>query len=419
MLTFKLHFTSLLFFILAAGITVSQPVTNEHSIKFENPTTATLVGENGVIMRTVNNGANWEEQNSNISNVLFGNSVKHGTSLAVGENGVILRSLDNGANWTVFLPGTTENLNDVELVDVSKAFVCGNNGTLLYSSDNGQTWSTITTNTTKNLTDIKFVNTQVGFVTGDLGALLKTQDGGLTWTALDMSFTNNKFNSVEAIDANNLVLVGDMGKILLSNDGGDSWFGPSGVMYESDFNDVVFFDANNGVIAANDGLILKTTDGGYSWVPSTIIVSGDDYDYFSVAFADANNGISIGRNGVEIYTTDGGTSWTESAPLPGDAFLKNEGKRLLTPNLRQNYPNPFNPSTVISYEIPLDAKVSIRVSDMLGKEVALLVSTFQKAGSYTVNFNANGLSSGVYFYSLSAVSGDQNYSSVMKMILTK
>lgn len=419
MLTFKSHFTALFILLLAVSFTFSQAVTNEHSIKFENPTTATLVGENGVIMRTTNNGANWEEQNSNISNVLFGNSLKNGTSMAVGENGVILRSVDNGANWSVILPGTIENLNDVEVIDGGIVVVCGNNGVLLRSDDNGETWVAITTNTTKNLTDVKFVDNLTGFAAGDLGALLKTVDGGLTWAALDMSFTNNKFNSVEAIDASNLVLVGDLGKILLSNDGGDSWYGPSGLMYESDFNDVVFFDVNNGVIAANDGLILKTTDGGYSWIPSVMTVSGDDYDYFSVAFADANNGISIGRNGIEIYTTDGGDSWTENAPGLSNLFTKSTGKRLLNVKLNQNYPNPFNPSTLISYELPADANVNVKVFDMLGREVASLVSSYQKAGIYTVNFNAAGLSSGVYFYKLSAANGNQNYNSVMRMILTK
>jgi len=83
--------------------------------------------------------------------------------------------------------------------------------------------------------------------------------------------------------------------------------------------------------------------------------------------------------------------------------------------LEQNYPNPFNPSTAISYQLPVASTVSLKVFDMLGKEVATLVNARQDAGSYTVNFNANTLSSGVYFYRLQA----GNFVQTRKMMLVK
>jgi hypothetical protein len=70
--------------------------------------------------------------------------------------------------------------------------------------------------------------------------------------------------------------------------------------------------------------------------------------------------------------------------------------------LRQNYPNPFNPSTTINYTVAEAGKVSLRVYNMLGQEVATLVNGYQAANTYSVNFNATNLASGVYMYQLTA-----------------
>jgi hypothetical protein len=70
--------------------------------------------------------------------------------------------------------------------------------------------------------------------------------------------------------------------------------------------------------------------------------------------------------------------------------------------LSQNYPNPFNPSTTINFDLPTDGNVSLKLYDMSGKEVATLVNEVRSAGYYSVNFNASQLTSGVYFYSISA-----------------
>ena len=67
-------------------------------------------------------------------------------------------------------------------------------------------------------------------------------------------------------------------------------------------------------------------------------------------------------------------------------------------SLKQNYPNPFNPSTMIQYDLPVSGKVELKVFDILGKEIAVLVNEVKPAGSYSVRFNASNLTSGVYFY---------------------
>ena len=85
--------------------------------------------------------------------------------------------------------------------------------------------------------------------------------------------------------------------------------------------------------------------------------------------------------------------------------------------LDQNYPNPFNPETQINYYLPQSENVSLKIYDLLGKEVAILVNEFKQAGKYSVNFSAQSsrLTSGVYFYKL--VAG--KFSEVRKMILIK
>ncbi len=88
--------------------------------------------------------------------------------------------------------------------------------------------------------------------------------------------------------------------------------------------------------------------------------------------------------------------------------------------LEQNYPNPFNPSTVISYKIQATSDVTLKVYDILGREVATLVNEYQQPGKYSVQFNAEtrrgeSLPSGVYFYQLKAVS----FTEIKKLVLMK
>jgi hypothetical protein len=80
-----------------------------------------------------------------------------------------------------------------------------------------------------------------------------------------------------------------------------------------------------------------------------------------------------------------------------------------------NYPNPFNPSTKICYSVPVGQKVSLKIYDLVGREVASLVDEWKGAGDYSVDFNASNLASGIYFYKLNT--GD--YSAVNRMTLIK
>jgi hypothetical protein len=84
-------------------------------------------------------------------------------------------------------------------------------------------------------------------------------------------------------------------------------------------------------------------------------------------------------------------------------------------SLEQNYPNPFNPETKISFDIPIQGFVSLKIFDALGREVNTLVNEVKVPGSYSVDFNGTNLPSGIYFYKLQT----ENYSETKKMLLIK
>ena len=89
-------------------------------------------------------------------------------------------------------------------------------------------------------------------------------------------------------------------------------------------------------------------------------------------------------------------------------------------NLVQNYPNPFNPNTKIKFELASDSKVVLKIFNVLGEEVAALISKNLPAGKHESDFNASNLNSGIYFYRLEATGNNgSRFTSIKKMILIK
>ncbi len=133
--------------------------------------------------------------------------------------------------------------------------------------------------------------------------------------------------------------------------------------------------------------------------------------------------------GAKIYyyisaTSNNSKTITKPLPAPSGNFrftvtlptvVSNGNETVKEFKLYQNYPNPFNPSTNIKYQIANNSFVTLKVYDVLGKEVAVLINQYQKAGNYEIQFSKNNIPSGIYFYRITA--GD--YSDVKKMIVTK
>ena len=124
--------------------------------------------------------------------------------------------------------------------------------------------------------------------------------------------------------------------------------------------------------------------------PDDELVSESEY---LLGNLDANNRQNLAS--PNIYQSD--------LPVPTDYALD------------QNYPNPFNPSTTITYQLPKSGNVTLKIYDMLGKEVMTLVNEQKEMGRYSVQFNASSLASGMYVYQLRA----NDYTSTKKMLLLK
>jgi hypothetical protein len=163
------------------------------------------------------------------------------------------------------------------------------------------------------------------------------------------------------------------------------------------------FEENN----AGFDIERKSTTSGWSKI-GNVAGHGTVNTPNSYTYSDRN--LSSGKYSYRLKQIDynGNYKYYE---LSGEVVIGTPSKYTLS----QNYPNPFNPSTSISYEIPASNFVSLKVYDMMGKEVANLVNGNQEAGFYTVKFDASKLASGIYFYKLQA----NDFTATKKLMLLK
>ncbi|NOS85879.1 MAG: T9SS type A sorting domain-containing protein [Ignavibacteria bacterium] len=115
---------------------------------------------------------------------------------------------------------------------------------------------------------------------------------------------------------------------------------------------------------------------------------------------------------------------SKEEPVPDNSRPVIQAKLIPEPlpvvfSLGQNYPNPFNPETTIEYAIPVESIVTLKVYDVSGKEIMVLSDGLQKAGNYKRDFNGIALSSGIYFYRITAKNGNDIFIKSNKMILAK
>ena len=378
--------------------------------------------------------------------------------VAVSDGDSLIVSNDGGNNWTKkFLPNEMGDItNDGVYVSDGIIYLITLGYNIYKSSDLGETWedlyhgySGVRDVTSYDRNNIAF-NSYVGFTP----TLNYTSDAGNSWIHTPR---NNGFaNDMQMPKPGEIYSCGEFydsiyfGYIYHSYDGGYNW---KVIDTKREVNQICFLD-NKNVIAISNYEVYKTFDGGDSW--RIIRSSNDYYEYFNrLAFIDSINGImKISYKFFESH--NGGTNWNESQTfLPiwggltklefnnqGDLFLLGEGNLCVLRNVYQqylenqntsnlqfknenllfnNYPNPFNSITKIRYFIPQKSNVVLKIYDILGNEVAILVNEEKAPGVYEVEFNSVGTSrdlslpSGVYFYQLKS----DSFVESKKMLLLK
>ncbi len=192
-------------------------------------------------------------------------------------------------------------------------------------------------------------------------------------------------------------------------------------------NDSISFYATGGAQAYTDSIqiwVNTTTNnpegtrvkiGSIVWPNGSVYGRFQRYRYSLSQFSGQT--IAIGfRYYMNLQDANGLLVQLDDIYVGGSVGIENISSDIpKSYRLSQNYPNPFNPVTNIAFDIPKSSYAVLRVFDMLGREVAMLINEKLDAGSYRVNFDASNLSSGTYFYSLTT----SNFSQTKKLTVIK
>ena len=381
-----------------------------------------VVGQEGTILNTTNSGIVWNEINSPVAYSLYNvHFINADTGWIGGDNGTIteiIRTTNRGSSWELKTLAASDYGNyDIEFTDGGtgdppRGFVTAGRSLVWRTDDYGNNWGTTGIDGgcgAGDLQSICFIDKNEGWFVGTpaLGSevtIVHTTDGGQTYDIqTNPTDPDIKLNCVSFATDQQGIAVGLAGTILYTSDGGQNWeIRP----YNSDsWTSVSLNQSGKAWAVGYTGNIAYSTDWGYTW---TAQQSGVTCVLWEVFFVNDDEGWivggGIGQPGVILHTTSGGVVTGIDDNKIVKEFM-----------LFQNYPNPFNPATKIKYSIPHRSLVTLKVLDILGKEIITLINEDKSAGTYELTWNAANLPSGVYFYKIKA----GNYVSVKKMILIK
>lgn len=332
------------------------------------------------VFRTSDGGQNWSQvfsQDSgfvngiymfdNLKGVLYGNPV--------GGRWSVWLTSDGGSTWDstgVFLPASSSSErswpNAFVGYTATKMFMFGtNNSRIYFTNDHGKTWKAKAT----PIQNTYIVWTLYGRTMAGGEDLISSMDFGDTWTP------------VQAPGSGKILGIG-------AHDNWNWWIIRDG----ADVKNIVLHTPNFGVGAWDTAFVSQDTKA------FNFMSTGRD-DRYWIWIVKQGGGLIVGEH-------HHGEDTTTAVNEKFDPLRK-------TYSLEQNYPNPFNPTTTIRYSLEKESPVTLKIYNSLGQQVRVLAEGFKQAGGYEATFDASGLSSGIYFYSLQA--GD--FRQVRRMMLVK
>jgi len=382
-----------------------------YEVKFINRNIGWTLGGNGVILKTTDSGINWINiPNPSITagGILSGLCpVDSNTVYVSGGFDVILKTTNGGNNWIIIRNGpygSGTGFRAAYFLNKDTGWFCGSmrvlrttNGGLTFDST-GIFWG--------SLSDIYFKDFNNGLICGD-GVVFKSTDGGMTWFNTNVPTGGLGYPFAKLAVRNNqyVWIAGGSSPVYHSSNFGSTWDSigainsyPPSVMYCVSFSSML-----TGFAGGTYGYLYKTIDGGHTWNKQN---TGTDQRFWGAMHCHNDSVVwGVGGAGKIMFTTTGGATFIQNLNTETPSQFK----------LYQNYPNPFNPSTNISYDIPKNVFVTIKIYDISGREIKTLVNEYIRAGRYIIGFNASGLSSGIYFCKIIA----GNYIETKRMVLIK
>ena len=347
----------------------------------------------------------------------------------------LYKTTDGGSNWSALTDMNYVNYGIVFFHKYSPniIFLLANYGPYI-SMDNGNTWARSEGGRTSN--HIRFVKTDINVLYDyDLVHVIydsykfiakKSTDLGKSWVEINNGLLRSsevdKNLDITALepDINNpdVVYCGQKGGLSKSTNGGGNWFRVDSSLKVSEpwlnVTSVMLDQIKSerlyaGLRAGGTSLADKFTKAG-------LYLTEDDCKTWRKVFTGSVLGLySDDGNPRHIFinTYQGVFRFLDTLTVTDIKDVRNNLPESFL--LQQNYPNPFNPTTSISYSIKEMGLVTLKIFDVLGREVSVLVNEVKEPGKYNINFDASKLSSGVYIYLLNAGS----FTSSKKMILTK
>ncbi|HEY9167515.1 MAG TPA: T9SS type A sorting domain-containing protein [Candidatus Kryptonia bacterium] len=400
----------------------------------------------GVVYHSADNGATWSESSLPGMNLSVQTMASVGTKLYAGTyGGGVFVSTDHGTSWTSMSVGMKNSKVNAVAVKDSNIYAGTMAVGIFRSTDGGNTWIQVNTGLTNypGLAGLNVVGLAVNdsslFAGVEPGGVFKSTDDGDSWSQVGIQVPG-LFGTFALTAKDTILFAGTLGPgIFRSTDGGTTWNLSNTGLSNTGVSALVASDSNLFAGTYGGGVFRSTNDGD-NWTGAGLT------DHYVAALA---------LNGTWLYartydaglfvSTDFGANWTEfdssstsesiislaadrsnlyAGSSVGVIYRPVSGITYVVPppahlpvefRLLQNYPNPFNPSTVISYQLPAVSRVTLKVFDILGREIATLVDARENAGYHEVRFDGSRLSSGVYFYRMTA----GNYVSTRKLLLIK